>query len=626
MGTNKIFMVDKFRGLNESRNGSTGLELGEASKAENFYITDDYKLKSRPGTSVLNRLPGNAKICALWDGLIGEGHWTFMVYHYGSPAVGATLAVIGRNAAAAALEFDGTYSTFMRTDYPIKFFTLGSKLYIVGSYTGDETVPSVISIYDDGDGNILHYNEDPYVPLTLTGCTPAGGGTSLEPLNILSGRIRVQFSADGDAAAYTLPSIVMSVDKVTVDGAEVDGGSYSLTTHIYTFASTPVKGVNNIEFLCSIFDVDHMNAGTKFLKMRHSEAYNGSTDTRLFFYGDGTNICYYTGMPTYGDGLYLPAGNEIAVDSSASAITGLRRHYTRLMAFKPDGAFTIDYEPVTLEDGTVVAGFYVRPASRSIGNDMDGQIQTVGNYPRTMCAGSLYEWRHTAAYYQDERYAKRISEKIAVTLAEADPAKIVTCDDDAAQTYYMFLNDDAGTVLVNRYQLDAWTIYTGEVFKGVAFAVASQGDLLFATGDTVYYFDPDSTFDAPIEEDGELVPISCVWESGYMSFGADYLRKYSSTIWVSMLPEASSQMDITVATDRRDEYKAKSAGRSLLNFGSVDFSNFSFVSSSAPRLQRIKLKVKKFVYYKLIFRVAAPGARATVLGYDQQVRFASYVK
>ena len=331
--------------------------------------------------------------------------------------------------------------------------------------------------------------------------------------------------------------------------------------------------------------------------------------------------------PAFGKGLYLPSGYEIAVDSSASGITGMRRHYTRLMAFKPDGAFSISYDSMTLEDGRVTAAFYVRPASRDVGNDMDDQIQTVNNYPRTLCAGSLYEWRHTVSYYQDERYAKRISGPVAKLLAAADPAKIVTCDDNADRTYYMFLNDGYGTVLVNQYDLDAWTVYKGSVFDGVRWAQGFHGGMLFANDTRVFRFDPDSTFDDSASQYGvEQSPIVCHWESGYLAFGADYLRKYSSTIWVSMLPEPSSEMEVTARTDRRDSYMVKTAGRPLLSFDAVDFSNFSFLLSNAPKIQRIRLKVKKFVYYKLIFCVTQPGARATVLGYDQQVRFSSPVK
>lgn len=622
----KIFTVDKFLGLNESPNGSTGLKLGEASKAENFYITDDYKLKTRPGVNALARRSADEKYIGIWEGLIGSRLWLITV----STSEGAAYCNVEfqtmddlRNGESFG------FPLFCDTSRPLKIFTAGDKVYIYGAGTDDAWIDAVMEISSDADGNLTHREENVgYAPVIVTGCNPDGGGTVLEPLNILSHYVRVQFSSDGSSTVYKLPSVVSEIKEITVDGVtEVTSAYEGEPNNIqYVFEASPPKGVNNVEMLCRITDSDHYQAGQKFLQMRHCEAYNGSTDTRLFFYGDGTNILYYTGVPTYGEGLYLPAGNEIAVDSSASAVTGLRRHYTRLMAYKPDGAFSITYDPVTLEDGTVTAGFYVCPASRDVGNDMDGQIQTVGNYPRTLCGGSLYEWRHTASFYQDERYAKRISEKIAVTLAAADPAKIITCDDDTARTYYMFLNDDTGAVLVNRYELDAWTIYTGEVFKNVRFADGFHGDMLFANDNAVFCFDPGNSFDAPVEEGGDPVPIVCSWESGYMAFGADYLRKYSSTLWISMLPEPSSQMDITVATDRRDEYMVKSAGRPLFDFSAVDFSNFSFLISRAPKMQRIKLKVKKFVYYKLIFNVTAPGARATVLGYDQQVRFASYVK
>jgi hypothetical protein len=46
----------------------------------------------------------------------------------------------------------------------------------------------------------------------------------------------------------------------------------------------------------------------------------------------------------------------------------------------------------------------------------------------------------------------------------------------------------------------------------------------------------------------------------------------------------------------------------------------------APKIRRVRLKVKKFVYYKLIFRVETEGATATILGYDQTVRFGSMTK
>lgn len=623
----KIITVDKFLGLRMASDGSTELKLGEASVAENFYITDDYNLKTRPGVSIINRYQEGGSFKGLWNGLFEKGRWTLLFFQDGHQEF-ITVAVMPRNEEAEANQLIGDFSIpGIHPYYPVKIVPFGSKVYIIGASSYSDPRPVIHALRANGDGIEIGY-EAPYIPIIVTGASPGGGGENLEKPNLLTSSFRQQFSADGTAVEYRLLSTVISVDKVTVDGIEVADGSYDRDTCTYTFNTAPVEGVNNVEFFCSFFDSGHEAAALKFLKMRHFEAYNGGTDGRIFFYGDGTNVCYYTGVPAYGTGLYIPAGNEIAVDSSASPITGMRRHYTRLMAFKPDGTFSITYEPVTLADGSVIAGFYVRPASRDVGNDMDGQVQTVGNYPRTLCGGNLYEWRQNASYYQDERYAKRIGEQVAPLLRNADPAKIVTCDDDASRTYYMFLNDDSGTVLVNRYELDAWTVYTGEAFKNIRFADGFHGDLLFANDNLLMRFDPDAATDDAVTDSaaGTKIPVTARWETGYLSFGADYRRKYSSHIWVSMLPQGGSKMDITVKTDRRDEYLTKTAGLPLFSFSDIDFANFSFLTSRAPKIQRVKLKVKKFVYYKLIFTVNHPGARATVLGYDQEVRYASAVK
>jgi hypothetical protein len=295
------------------------------------------------------------------------------------------------------------------------------------------------------------------------------------------------------------------------------------------------------------------------------------------------------------------------------------------MVYQQDCASTVAYEPITLADGRITTGFYVRPASRAVGNEMDAQVQTVNNYPRTLCGGNLYEWRQSASAYQDERYAKRISEKIVKTLAGANPLQIVTCDDDPNKTYYMFLNDVEGTVLVNRYDLDTWTVYKGEIFRNICFAAVCGSSMLFANRDSIFFFDDAANYDDPMHPDDDGV-IEAVWESGFMSFGADYLKKYASRIWLSLLPENKSELEVTVRTDKRDDYITKTVGYSFFDFSSMDFNRFSFVTRNVPQVKRIQIKVKKFVYYKLIFRVGTAGARATVLGYDQQVRYSSPVK
>lgn len=71
-----IIKVKNFLGLHEEAHGHTKLKLGEASRMENFYITDDGNLTVRPGcrlqyvypTSLLNR----SDIIGAWSGYFGE--------------------------------------------------------------------------------------------------------------------------------------------------------------------------------------------------------------------------------------------------------------------------------------------------------------------------------------------------------------------------------------------------------------------------------------------------------------------------------------------------------------------------------------------------------------------------
>ena len=616
----KIFSVDKFLGLNESADGETELKLGEASKIENFNITDDYNLKTRPGVTKRSVVAGAEKIIHAQTVKNFRGEWLLIVSRNETDNWVKIIIENKDSGITVSKEFKQTQKAPITG---VKVFSYNGYLHVCfGTEYSGLVVSTIAKCSFDADTPTITQGNC-YVPLVMDTTTPDGKGQTRERVNCLNNEFKIQYSADGTSKSYKLPTYTQSVKAVTVDNKTDSTGNFADGT--YEFQTAPAKGINNVEFLCTVNPEYTEGALQKFIHMEHSEAYNGATDARLFFYGDGSNVCYYTGVPAFGFGLYLPLGNEITVDFSSSPITGMARNYTSLIGFQTDGAFVINYDPITLEDGTVTAGFYLRNASKEIGNQMNGQVQTVNNYLRTLCNGSLYEWKYTSTQHQDERYTQCISQKIRKTLAKADPGKVVTCDDNSTHTYYMFLNDKEGTVLVNRYDLDVWTVYKGEVFRNVQFAAVYGSNMIFCDNDTVYQFSEDARYDEANTTEGQE-QINAVWESGYMSFGAAYRKKYSSTLWVSLLPEHFSELDVTVETDKRDDYITKTIGYLLANFSNVDFSRFSFLTWAAPKIKRVQLKVKKFVYYKLIFRVTKPGARATVLGYDQQVRYSSNVK
>lgn len=628
----KIITVDKFFGLNESADGTAELKPGEASKIVNFYITDEYNMKSRPGIVKYKRsdeqmmyelaIPVYERdrqwlCCANYD----QGSRDFTSFFSGDDV--------------RHFELPGWY---------YKLLTFSGKVISVWKNGGsngveaensDGTVASVPSgwvgcTYFDIAGNQMMHRV-PYEPMVMSGSAPSGGGEPLEKMNILTPYFRVGFAGDGTSKDYVLPGNVSEILSVEIGDegttAVSNIGSWNADTHVFTFKTAP-EAQAEVVFRCGTEDADLQAAMKRFLRMKHHEYYNGATDTRIFFYGDGTNITYYTGVPAFGDGLYVPAGNELAVDFSDSGITGMIRHYSRLLVFKPDGVDAITYDTMTLADGSVIPAFYLSPVSRAFGNDAMGQLTLVNNSPRSFTGRSIYEWRVSSSSYRDERYAKDISQKVASTIASADTRRIVAFDDNAAQTYYVFLNDEEGTVLVNRYNIDCWTIYRSALTRNVSAAFAFDGKTYFIANRQIYIFDENARYDECIDPEtgAEKAQIRAVYESGFLSFGADYKRKYSSRLWLSLSPQVASQLDITVKTDKRGEYMTKTVGYSLLDFSMLDFSNFSFETYSAPKIRRVQMKVKKFVYYKLILKVSKAGARATILGYDQQVRFASDAK
>lgn len=196
--------------------------------------------------------------------------------------------------------------------------------------------------------------------------------------------------------------------------------------------------------------------------MKYVEMYNGTTDSRIFLYGDGTNRVYYSDFDENGvpRADYFPELNVINIGSENTPVTGLIRHYSRLIAFKEDEAYSIQYGTITLPDNTTTAAFYCTPINRNLGNEAMGQARLVLNSPYTLCGKDLYEWRNNSSYSSnltiDERQAKRISDRVYATLATFEFSRCYCYDDKDHQEYYVCYDKKA---LVYNYAADAWYYY-----------------------------------------------------------------------------------------------------------------------------------------------------------------------
>jgi hypothetical protein len=587
----KIYPIKRWLGLNQSIDGDTKLKMGEASVMQNWRVTRDGNLRRRPGTELVSSI-GSGPVRRLWSGTVA--------------GVECVLAACDGKLYRI---FNG--ETWSKT-------SLGSvnttgDVFIFG-FDGKAYVMDGVS-YKVYDGSTLKAVEG-YRPLVVTAAVPGGGGTSLEQLNKLNGLRRVQYSPDGAALTYFLPEQnIASVDyaKNLVTGAAITGYSVDKAAGTVTFTSAPAKGINTVEIGYSV----STNFRSTVEKMRYAELYNGTQDSRVFLYGDGSNEVFYSGLDTDGNGRadYFPDMNEAQIGESNTPVTALIRHSGRLMAFKPNGAYSIVYGSVTLADGSVIATFNVTPVNKSIGNMAMGQAQLVLNYPRTLCGDDLYEWRGSSTYVTaDERLAKRISDRVQASLRSFNFENCKCWDDNDAQEYYIC---EGTTALVNNYASDAWYVYTNWDAQTMC---NFRGELYMGTSDGRVLRVSDS-----IRTDcGNAIP--ALWESGSMDFNADYMRKYTSMLWVSVKPESNSHVEITVKTDRKSDFPVKVVAKNVSSFGGMDFSAFSFITSKRPYITRLRIKAKKYAYYKLIFQSAEPDTTATVLGVDIRVRQTGYAK
>lgn len=585
----KVYKIQKFLGLNESPDGDTQLDLGEASEMRNWKITQEGHLRVRPGYKTIEDF--KKPVRGMWSGYVnGAVHTIF--------AVGGEIY---------ELKEGGCDKIGECWDDATTFFGFENKVYILNGHE---------FLVWDGDGFVD--TVDGYIPLTATAMAPAGGGTTVENVNRLTGRRRVRFSADGEATEYVLPEqSLLSIDKVEIDNKPCTiPWTPDRPNGKLTFAKAPEEGQSNVEVW---YTVTNTLRG-QVEGMRFSEQFNGAADTRVFLYGDGTATAIYNGVTEQGVSSceYFPDLYEMAVGSDNAPVTGMIKYYDRLMSFKPDGgAYSTTYDVTTLADGSMIPSFNTVSINKEIGNMAPGQVRLVKNVPRTMFGGNLYDWVYANYAVRDERNAKLISQRVQETIRNADPEKIFVFDDDSRQEYYIFLGDDAGTALIHNYELDVWYRYTG---LPVTCAGRFAGDVYFGFKDgRVVKFS-----DEYPNDDGKA--IDAFFASGSMAFDKEYLRKHSSVLWVSMKPTANANLVVTARSNRRSDYMEKVISARLSTFRAIDFGNWSFNTNRQPQIQRLKLKIKKFVYYQLILKSTANASDATVLGVDIQVRYTGYVK
>ena len=277
-----ILKIKEFLGLNENQDGDTKIRVGELSEMRNFAITRDGHLQIRPGTQTVLALRSawdswadsqeegveeHPVFCGCWYGMVGGK------YHL--------LCAFGGVIFDVDILLESVKAVGTCTQDKTSFFGFDEKVYLLNGHEYKSWTGEAEETFQDVEG---------YIPLVQTATTPEGSGTQLENVNRLTGLRRVRFSPDGEAKDFFLPE--KAIDSVTaVEGTDVQYTADTASGKV-TFNTAPAKGTNTVTITYKKGD----GARGDVAGMHFSELYNGSNDTRVFLYGDGTNRTIYSGI------------------------------------------------------------------------------------------------------------------------------------------------------------------------------------------------------------------------------------------------------------------------------------------------------------------------------------------
>jgi len=577
--------VDKFLGLNISNTGDTQLQLGESGNMENFYITNDLKLRKMYGYRTF------------WD----FEHPIRATYPANLGGI-EYLLVATNNKLYYFLKSQIEDYENWESVTPVEIGTIGTSTD-VSFFTFDKKVYILSGKYQSWDGTTLEEVEG-YTPLVFINTPPAGGGLIYDEINMLSPKKHQTFNGDGTSTVYHLAQNyfvsgvdLTSVDRVIVGTTELQSTDYTVDTHngTVTFNTAPPQGMDNVDIYWTLDDGDR----SIIEGMRYGTVFGGDVDTRVFLYGNHncTNRTYFSGIEaTKGPSVeYFPATAHVDIGPSNFELTDLTRQYDRLLATtnRPEAYYlTISTEQlnVTLTDNSNVQRYVpavsTYPLNEIHGNMAPGQGQLIDNYPVTIDKTGLTLWKATNV--RDEKNMEDISQRIKSDLNDMNMKAMTTLDFQPENQ--LWFGYDNRIYIYNYYNKTFSRIRIADSFT----CYSNLGNSVYMgleDGRIVKWGEEFQTFDN--------THIVAHWEMNFSDFGAAYLRKTMTRLWVLMQPQAKSSAEIGYVTNRKESTVKKRIEYKIQVLNDVMFDDFSFQVSNNPQPFRLKLKAKKFTNMKI---------------------------
>jgi len=456
---------------------------------------------------------------------------------------------------------------------------------------------------------------DAYVPITVIGRTPSGGGEAYEGINYLTGKQEIRAMGDGTSVEYTLPyAPVDSVNKVVVDDVEktlTTDYTVDLQNGKVTFTTAPgepeVSGQDNVYITFTHNTegyADHIN------KCTIATVWGiGGTSDRIVASGnpDYPNHDFICG---YNDGTYWSDKDYSVVGTSETKIMGYRRINDQLAIIKEDngqdstvfmrsGELDSDGEAVfTIKSALGGAGAVSKYCFGNIGNE---QLYLTGNGVYAITTNSL-----TAEKIVQNR-SKRVDPQMvkedlssAISVVYKDKFMIFV----DGKVYGLDGTQDKSYGGKSAYEYLYECFYWEGIPATAVMKVADSGEesLYFGTEDgNVCKFNYDIDGMSKFSDDGEA--ITAVWATPADDDGDPLVYKFllKKGNGVTIKPYSRSSAKIYLRTDKdASGWYANGSNMDIFDWEDIDFDRFTFNSNDGPAEIPINRKVKNYKRLQII--------------------------
>jgi hypothetical protein len=141
----------------------------------------------------------------------------------------------------------------------------------------------------------------------------------------------------------------------------------------------------------------------------------------------------------------------------------------------------------------------------------------------------------------------------------------------------------------------------------------------------VYRFKKEYDGDA-YNDDG--VAINAYWVSKPLTFDADEMKKYVDSLYFSLKPASKTSVEIYYTTEQAENVliTTKNVQFNLFDFSTLDFSNFTFFTSTFPVEVKSKVKAKQINRFQLKIKNDILDESLTILSLGIEYRYQSKIR